>query len=868
MNMIDDGLHGGDKKKCHDVLINDRQIRLDSDDETNTACPRRDKRQNKETLNGTPGTTDGSQTYWTLKHDGHVDAISSGKIIYEEMPANNKQTDELVLGNVETIRDLRRRNLLDSPKHLLEDCQLVDKISGDLSDLFNLRSGIDGDDATFENQIDTRSEQDIEGFCKENICGKCQDPSDVGKRGDLILFDGFCERCEDKMNSPTIEDIGGNLALGYEGSNPGSNDDFCVNDRRNLYVEIENSDEYVVGRCDFIEPYTKEDELRLVKRICSPSAVRTLRPKDPHVYNYENEILKSYILLDLCGSLIHELEISDVLKDKMPRSGTIVRVQNTENPYLESKFKLGHIVSCRSHQFHPPRKKSRYSLIIKDTFSIIGKMQAPIRLHADVLIHGKPDVRVKRSVNDEQDRREEARTPVVTFEKRDSHLKNINSTFLSENGSNLVLHNEQNGITPFMDIELIEAQDAGTRGLKITANIDNDVAIIVHIRLTKKRLVREFKMTSEGNSSLKKNVRALFGDESDKLGESESNKLRNEDKTHFSAELKIKMRDNSAQNDKSLQTRPIRDDEKGQNTVLDFDLLFCSRGLETELRRNRLITINETRRPQLMNIQNNDPCMRLKDAQQEYDSNNRGHQPEPPPDGKNETEQDPTYENVDIVMRPKPPHLYPYLGRNESMYHFTEQIITDESSNLQWKNMAVRAPRWDGVRPEEYPENYHDLLSYSCITKHPGIEQYYVSYWTGILECDQCYRRDHYSIAEMVGRVDTVHMIVPRNSIYCECERCGTRILVERPVIRCGMCSDQYFPNLILINVRQQREGNAHLQAREMNGDDSDIEVISESDKGSDSESGDQADPEDLSINPRERFRQEMEQSNPIYDRQ
>ncbi|KAJ8686112.1 hypothetical protein QAD02_021906 [Eretmocerus hayati] len=209
MNMIDDGLHGGDKKKCHDVWINDRQIRLDSDDETNTACPRRDKRQNKETLNGTPGTTDGSQTDWTLKHDGHVDAISSGKIIYEEMPANNKQTDELVLGNVETIRDLRRRNLLDSPKHLLEDCQLVDKISGDLSDLFNLRSGIDGDDATFENQIDTRSEQDIEVFCKENICGKCQDPSDVGKRGDLILFDGFCERCEDKMNSPMIEDIGG-----------------------------------------------------------------------------------------------------------------------------------------------------------------------------------------------------------------------------------------------------------------------------------------------------------------------------------------------------------------------------------------------------------------------------------------------------------------------------------------------------------------------------------------------------------------------------------------------------------------------------------------------------------------------------------
>ncbi|KAJ8668753.1 hypothetical protein QAD02_000012 [Eretmocerus hayati] len=114
-------------------------------------------------------------------------------------------------------------------------------------------------------------------------------------------------------------------------------------------------------------------------------------------------------------------------------------------------------------------------------------------------------------------------------------------------------------------------------------------------------------------------------------------------------------------------------------------------------------------------------------AQQEYDSNNRGHQPEPLPDGKNETEQDPTYENVEIL-----------------------------------KNMAVRAPRWDGVRPEEHPENYHNLWSYNCVTKHPGIEQYYVSYWTGILECDQCYRRDHYSIAEPVGRVDTVHMIVPR----------------------------------------------------------------------------------------------------------
>ncbi|KAJ8680176.1 hypothetical protein QAD02_015963 [Eretmocerus hayati] len=706
MNMIDDGLHGGDKKGCHDVWINGRQIRLDSDDETNTACPRRDNRQNKETLNGTPGTTDGSQTGWTLKHEGHVDAISSGKIIHEEMPANNKQTDELDLGNVETIRDLRRRNLLDSPKHLLEDCQLVHKISGDSSDLFNSRSVIDGSDATFKNQIDTRPDEDMEVFCKRNICGKCQDPFDVGKSEDLILFDGFCERCEDKMNSPMIEDIGGNSGLGYEKSNHGSNDDFSVNDRGNLYVEIENSDEYVVGKCDFIEPYTKEDELESVKRIRSPSAVRILRPQDTRVYNYENEIFNSYILLDLCGSLEHELEVLHVWKNKMARSGPVARVRNTKSPYPESKLKLGHIVSRPPHQFHRPRKKSRYLLMIKDTFSIIGKMQAPIRLHADVLVHEKSDVRVKRSVNDEQDGRGEARTPVITFEERDSHFKNINST--------------------------------------------------------------------------------------------------------FSTDLKIKIRDNSAQNDKSLQTRPIRDDEKGENIVLDIDLLLCSRGLETELRRNRLITISETRGPQLMNIQNNDSCMRLKDDKNRYKTEG-------------------------ILFQGL--MGYPSIKCNEN---FIRKL----------KNMAARAPRWDGVRPEEYPENYHDLLSYSCVTKHPGIEQYYVSYWTRILKCNQCYRNDHYSIAEPVGRVDTVHMIVPRNSIYCECERCGTRILVERPVIRCGMCSDQYFSNLILINVRQQREANAHLQAREINGDDSDIEVISESDKGSDSESGDQADPEDLSINP------------------
>ncbi|KAJ8684926.1 hypothetical protein QAD02_020719 [Eretmocerus hayati] len=352
MNMIDDGLHGGDKKECHDVWINDRQIRLDSDDESNTACPRGDKRQNTETLNGTPGTTDGSQTGQILKHYGHVDAISSGKIIHEEMPANNKQTGELDLRNVGTIRDLSIRNLLDSPKHLLKDCQLVEKIPGDFSDLFNLRSGIDGDGATFENQIDTRSDEDIEVFCKENICGKCQDPFDVGKSEDLILFDGFCERWEDKMNSPMIEDIGGNSASGYEESHHGGNDDSCVDDRRNLYVEIENSEEYVVGKCDFIESYTKEDELRSVKRIRSRSAVRILRPLDPRVYNYENEIFNSYILLDLCGRLVHELEVSHVWKEKMPRSGTIVRLQNTENPYLESKLKLGHIVSRRSHQFH------------------------------------------------------------------------------------------------------------------------------------------------------------------------------------------------------------------------------------------------------------------------------------------------------------------------------------------------------------------------------------------------------------------------------------------------------------------------------------------------------------------------------------
>ncbi|KAJ8681714.1 hypothetical protein QAD02_017506 [Eretmocerus hayati] len=617
MNMIDDGLHGGDKKGCHDVWINDRQIRLDSDDETNTACPRRDKRQNKETLNGTPGTTDGSQTGWTLKHDGHVDAISSEKIIHEEMPANNKQTDELDLGNVETIGDLRRRNLLDSPKHRLEDCQLVEKMPGELSDLFNSRSGIDGDNATFENQVDTRLDEDMEVFCKKNICGKCQDPFDVGESEDLILFDGLCERCEDKMNSPMIEDVGGNSASGYEKSNHGSNDDFSVNDRGNLYVEIENSDEYVVGNCDFIEPYTKEDELKSVKRIRSPSAVRILRPQDPRVYNYENEIFNSYILLDLCGSLEHELEVSHVWKDKMARSGPVARVRNTKSPYPESKLKLGHIVSRPPHQFHRPRKKSRYLLMIKDTFSIIGKMQAPIRLHADVLIHEKSDVRVKRSVNDEQDGRGEARTPVVTFEERDSHLKNINSTFSSENGSDLILHNEQNGITPFTDIELIEAQDAGTRRLKVTVTIDDDVMIIAHIHSTRRWLVERYWMNSEGNSSLK-NVRALSGDENDKLGESESKKLRHEDKTHFSAELRIKMRDNSAQNDKSFQTRPIRDDEKGENIVLDIDLLLCSRSLETELRRNRLITISETRGPQLMNIQNNDLCMRLKDDKNRY----------------------------------------------------------------------------------------------------------------------------------------------------------------------------------------------------------------------------------------------------------
>ncbi|KAJ8672093.1 hypothetical protein QAD02_003352 [Eretmocerus hayati] len=145
------------------------------------------------------------------------------------------------------------------------------------------------------------------------------------------------------------------------------------------------------------------------------------------------------------------------------------------------------------------------------------------------------------------------------------------------------------------------------------------------------------------------------------------------------------------------------------------------------------------------------------------------------------------------------------------------------------------------------PRENNDFLSYSCVTKHPGIEQHYPSYWTGILKCNQCYRRDHYSIAEPVGRVDTVHMIVPRNSIHCECQSCGTRILFERPVIRCGMCSDQYLPNLILINMRQQREANAHLQAGEMNGDDSDIP---ENDRESDSKSGDQADPEVLLIDP------------------
>ncbi|KAJ8686111.1 hypothetical protein QAD02_021905 [Eretmocerus hayati] len=245
-------------------------------------------------------------------------------------------------------------------------------------------------------------------------------------------------------------------------------------------------------------------------------------------------------------------------------------------------------------------------------------MQAPIRLHADILIHGKSDVRVKRSVNDEQDGRGEAKTPVITFEERDSYLKNINSTFLSENGNNLILHDEQNGITPFMDIELIEAQDAGTRGLKVTANIDNDVAIIVHIHLTKKGLVRGFQMTSEGNSSLKKNVRALFGDESHKLGESESNKLMNGDKTDFLVELKIKMKRNFVRNNKLLQTRPVKGYEKEENTVLDIDLLLCRRGPETKLRRNRLMTISETKGPQLMNIQKHDSCMRLKDDKNRY----------------------------------------------------------------------------------------------------------------------------------------------------------------------------------------------------------------------------------------------------------
>ncbi|KAJ8685711.1 hypothetical protein QAD02_021504 [Eretmocerus hayati] len=178
-------------------------------------------------------------------------------------------------------------------------------------------------------------------------------------------------------------------------------------------------------------------------------------------------------------------------------------------------------------------------------------------------------------------------------------------------------------------------------------------------------------------------------------------------------------------------------------------------------------------------------------------------------------------------------------------------------------------PQWDGVMPQNHPEVYGDMLMFSCVIKNPNVEQYYVSYWTGIMECESCFRRDHFRISEPVARVMHPHMIVPRDSIYTECEQCNLQILVERPIINCGMCTDQYFATELLAEIRVRQELHDPRLQRIENDDDSDIEILDE-DPNIEIEN-ERPRPDERAIGttpePRYRFREEMERNNQNYER-
>ncbi|KAJ8665034.1 hypothetical protein QAD02_006696 [Eretmocerus hayati] len=99
--------------------------------------------------------------------------------------------------------------------------------------------------------------------------------------------------------------------------------------------------------------------------------------------------------------------------------------------------------------------------------------------------------------------------------------------------------------------------------------------------------------------------------------------------------------------------------------------------------------------------------------------------------------------------------------------------------------------------------------------------------------------------------------------------QCNLQILVERPIINCGMCADQYFATELLAEMRVRQELQDPRLQRIENDNDSDIEILDE-DPNIEIEN-ERPRPDERAIRttpePRYRVREEMERNNQNHER-
>jgi hypothetical protein len=97
---------------------------------------------------------------------------------------------------------------------------------------------------------------------------------------------------------------------------------------------------------------------------------------------------------------------------------------------------------------------------------------------------------------------------------------------------------------------------------------------------------------------------------------------------------------------------------------------------------------------------------------------------------------------------------------------------------------------FDGVRPEDHPETYSNLLAHRCFKQKPEIEHIIDINNYETVYCSQCYRAEEIPAENEVTFHRNLHNVEYCRLLPLDCDKCGKILQNIRQIIECGICTD------------------------------------------------------------------------------